>query len=252
MVFAGFYPVESTDYPLLRDALDKLKLNDASLVYEPESSVALGFGFRCGFLGLLHMEIVQERLERAYNLNLLATVPSVEYHILTGSGETVAVDNPAEMPSPDRIVEILEPWMQISIVAPSAYIGTIMDLVTGRRGEYRKMEYIDEGRVLLQYSIPLSEILVDFYDQLKSRTQGYASLDCSLEGMRSGDLVKLDVLVNNSPVDALSLITHKDKAYHQGREPSGPSARMCSPSATAATSPASASCLKSRRKARPA
>ena len=217
MVFAGFFPVESTDYPLLRDALDKLKLNDASLVYEPENSVALGFGFRCGFLGLLHMEIVQERLERDYGLNLLATVPSVEYEVLTTGGETLTVDNPAEMPSPDRIEEIYEPWMQISVVSPTAYIGTIMELVTTRRGEYQKMEYIDEGRVLLQYAIPLSEILVDFYDQLKSRTQGYASLDYALTGMRPGELVKLDVLVNNQPVDALSLITHRDKAQMQGR-----------------------------------
>jgi GTP-binding protein LepA len=217
MVFAGFFPVESTDYPLLRDALDKLKLNDASLVYEPENSVALGFGFRCGFLGLLHMEIVQERLERDYGLNLLATVPSVEYEVLTTGGETLTVDNPAEMPSPDRIEEIYEPWMQISVVSPTAYIGTIMELVTTRRGEYQKMEYIDEGRVLLQYAIPLSEILVDFYDQLKSRTQGYASLDYALTGMRPGELVKLDVLVNNQPVDALSLITHREKAQVQGR-----------------------------------
>jgi GTP-binding protein LepA len=218
MVFAGFFPVESNDYPLLRDALDKLKLNDAALVYEPENSVALGFGFRCGFLGLLHMEIVQERLERDYRLNLLATVPSVEYEVLTTNGEVLTVDNPAQMPSPDRIEEIYEPWMQISVVTPSAYIGTIMDLVTTRRGEYKKMEYIDEGRVLLQYAIPLSEILIDFYDQLKSRTQGYASLDYSLEGTRPGELVKLDVLVNNQPVDALSLITHRDKAQHQGRQ----------------------------------
>jgi GTP-binding protein LepA len=163
------------------------------------------------------MEIVQERLERDYGLNLLATVPSVEYEVLTTGGETLTVDNPAEMPSPDRIEEIYEPWMQISVVSPTAYIGTIMELVTTRRGEYQKMEYIDEGRVLLQYAIPLSEILVDFYDQLKSRTQGYASLDYALTGMRPGELVKLDVLVNNQPVDALSLITHRDKAQVQGR-----------------------------------
>jgi GTP-binding protein LepA len=218
MVFAGFYPVENVHYPLLRDALDKLKLNDAALVYEPESSAALGFGFRCGFLGLLHMEIVQERLERDYDLSLLATVPSVQYEVLLSNGEVVRVDNPAQMPSPDRIEEIHEPWMQISVVAPSQYIGTIMDLVTTRRGEYKKMEYIDEGRVLLQYSVPLSEILVDFYDQLKSRTQGYASLDYAFEAMRPGDLVKLDVMVNNAPVDALSLIMHREKAYYQGRE----------------------------------
>jgi GTP-binding protein LepA len=218
MVFAGFYPVDGADYPLLRDALDKLKLNDAALVYEPEHSAALGFGFRCGFLGLLHMEIVQQRLERNYDLNLLATVPSVEYEVLTTSGEVVPVENPARMPSPDRVAEIREPWMHISIVSPSGSIGTIMDLVTGRRGEFRKLEHIDEGRVLLEYSVPLSEILVDFYDQLKSRTQGYASLDYAFEGLRPGDLVRLDVLVNHQPVDALSLITHRAKAPYQGRE----------------------------------
>jgi GTP-binding protein LepA len=218
MVFAGFYPVENTDYPLLRDALEKLKLNDAALVYEPESSAARGFGFRCGFLGLLHMEIVQERLERDYDLYLLATVPSVQYEVLLTNGDVLRIDNPAQMPTPDRIEDIYEPWMQISVVAPSQYIGTVMDLVTTRRGEYKKMDYIDEGRVLLQYSIPLSEILVDFYDQLKSRTQGYASLDYAFEAMKAGDLVKLDVLVNAQPVDALSLITHRDKAYYQGRE----------------------------------
>ena len=218
MVFAGFYPVENNDYPLLRDALERLKLNDAALAYEPETSAALGFGFRCGFLGLLHMEIVQERLERDYNLNLLATVPSVQYDVLLTNGQVLRVDNPAQMPSPDRIDEIHEPWMQISVVAPSQYIGTVMDLVTTRRGEYKKMEYIDEGRVLLQYTIPLSEILVDFYDQLKSRTQGYASLDYSFQEMKGGDLVKLDVLVNNASVDALSVITHRDKAFYLGRD----------------------------------
>ncbi len=218
MVFAGFYPVDGDDYPLLRDALEKLKLNDAALVFQPEHSAALGFGFRCGFLGLLHLEIVQERLERDYGLNLIATVPSVEYEVLTTGGEVLRVDNPADLPAPDRIGAIYEPWMQISIVTPSSYIGTIMDLVTKRRGEFHKLEYIDEGRVLLQYGIPLSEILVDFYDQLKSRTQGYASLDYTLDGYRAADLVKLDVLVNHSPVDALSLITHREKAYDQGRE----------------------------------
>ena len=210
-------PVESTDFPLLRDALDKLKLNDAALVYLPETSVALGFGFRCGFLGLLHMEIVQERLERGYNLNLLATVPSVEYEVLTTKGETLRVDNPSGLPSPDRIDTISEPWMGIQVVAPKNYIGAIMDLVTARRGEYKKMEYLDEGRVLLQYSVPLAEIIIDFFDQLKSRTQGYASLDYVIEGLRAGPLVRLDVLVNGEPVDALSLIIHRDKAYDHGR-----------------------------------
>ena len=217
MVYAGFFPVESTDFPLLRDALDKLKLNDAALVYQPETSVALGFGFRCGFLGLLHMEIVQERLERDYNLNLLATVPSVEYEVLTTKGEILRVDNPSGLPSPDRIDTISEPWMGIQVVAPKNYIGAIMDLVTARRGEYKKMEYLDEGRVLLQYSVPLAEIIIDFFDQLKSRTQGYASLDYAIEGLRAGPLVRLDVLVNGEPVDALSLIIHRDKAYDHGR-----------------------------------
>ena len=217
MVFAGFYPVENSDFPLLRDALDKLKLNDAALVYQPETSVALGFGFRCGFLGLLHMEIVQERLERDYNLNLLATVPSVEYEVVTTKGEVLRIDNPSGLPPPDRIDEVREPWMHIQIVSPKEYIGAIMELVKARRGEYVKLEYLDETRVLLQYTVPLAEILVDFFDQLKSRTQGYASLDYTMEGLRAGPLVRLDVLVNGEPVDALSLIIHRDKAYDHGR-----------------------------------
>ena len=217
MVYAGFYPVESTDFPLLRDALEKLKLNDAALAYQPETSAALGFGFRCGFLGLLHMEIVQERLERDYDLNLLATVPSVEYEVLTTKGEVLRVDNPSGLPTPDRIDEVREPWMHIQIVSPKDYIGPIMELVKRCRGEYIKMEYLDETRVLLQYSVPLAEILVDFFDQLKSRTQGYASLDYTMEGLRAGPLVRLDVLVNGEPVDALSLIIHRDKAYDHGR-----------------------------------
>lgn len=218
MVFAGLYPVEGSEYGLLRDALEKLRLNDAALVFEPESSIALGFGFRCGFLGLLHMEIVQERLEREYNLNLLTTSPSVEYQITTTDGEELVVDNPAALPDAGRIAEIREPWMKISVVAPSRYIGTIMELVTSRRGEFEKMEYLDAQRVLLTYDVPLSEILVDFYDQLKSRTQGYASLDYVFDDYRPAKLVKLEILVNNQPVDALSLITHADSAYPRGRE----------------------------------
>jgi GTP-binding protein LepA len=216
MVFAGLYPTVSEDFPLMRDALDKLRLNDASLIYEPESSVALGFGFRCGFLGLLHMEIVQERLEREYDLNLIATAPSVEYHVLTKAGEVVIVDNPAQMPDPAVIGEISEPWMTISVYSPKDYIGTIMDLVTTRRGEFEKMEFLDTQRVLLVYRLPLSELIIDFYDHLKSRTRGYASLDYVFDAYRPGELVKLDVLINEEPVDALSLIVHKDTAFAKG------------------------------------
>jgi len=216
MVFAGLYPTSTEDYPLLRDALDKLRLNDASLLYEPESSTALGFGFRCGFLGLLHMEIVQERLEREYDVNLIATAPSVEYQVLTKGGEVVNVDNPAQLPDPANIEEISEPWMKISVYTPKEYIGTIMDLVTTRRGEFDKMEYLDPSRVHLAYRLPLSELIVDFYDLLKSRTRGYASLDYLFDAYRSGDLVKLDVLINEEPVDALSLIVHQDAVYQKG------------------------------------
>ena len=217
MVFAGIYPVEGNEYPLLRDALDRLKLNDASLFFEPETSTALGFGFRCGFLGLLHMEIVQERIEREYNLDILATAPSVEYHVTRTSGEMLEVDNPSEMPDAGEIEKVEEPWMDISIFTPSRYIGTIMDLVTTRRGTFKEMKYIEAERVLLTYSIPLAELITDFYDQLKSRTQGYASLDYTFGGYHEADLVKLDILVNGIPVDALSLIMHRDKAYAQGR-----------------------------------
>src|SRR5213082_2782299 len=217
MVFAGIYPVEGSDYPLLRDALDRLKLNDASLFYEPETSTALGFGFRCGFLGLLHMEIVQERLEREYNLDILATAPSVEYHVTPVNGPMVEVDNPSDFPASGDIEKIEEPWMDISIFTPTRYIGTIMDLVTTRRGTFKEMKYIEAERVLLTYKMPLQELIVDFYDQLKSRTQGYASLDYSFAAYQEADLVKLDILVNGYPVDALSLILHRDKAYVQGR-----------------------------------
>ncbi len=217
MVFAGLYPVDSDDYPILRDALDRLQLNDAALHYEPETSNALGFGFRCGFLGLLHMEIIQERLEREYNLEILATAPSVEYRVTKRNGEVVTVDNPSEMPDFGSIEKIEEPWMDISIFAPSRYIGTIMELVTSRRGTYKDLKYIEADRVLLTYNIPLAELIVDFYDQLKSRTQGYASLDYTMGDYQGSDLVKLDILVNGVPVDALSLIVHRDKAYYQGR-----------------------------------
>ncbi len=227
MVFSGLYPAQANDYGLLRDALDKLKLNDAALIYEPESSVALGFGFRCGFLGLLHMEIVQERLEREYGLNLLATAPSVEYEVTRTDGAEMVIDNPAELPPPNEVDQVREPWMNISVICPDRFIGPVMELVTGRRGDFRRMEYLQhaaaggaggEARVLLEYRIPLSEILVDFYDQLKSHTQGYASLDYSLAGYEPADLVKLDILVNAQPVDALSLIVPREKANVQGRE----------------------------------
>ena len=217
MVYAGIYPVEGNEYPLLRDALDRLKLNDASLFYEPETSTALGFGFRCGFLGLLHMEIVQERIEREYNLDILATAPSVQYHVTRTNGEELEVDNPSEMPDAGEIEKIEEPWMDISIFTPTRYIGTIMDLVTTRRGAFKEMKYIEAERVLLTYNIPLAELITDFYDQLKSRTQGYASLDYTFGGYHEADLVKLDILVNAISVDALSLIMHRDKAYTQGR-----------------------------------
>ncbi|MBF6611736.1 MAG: elongation factor 4 [Chloroflexi bacterium] len=218
MVFAGLFPVESDDYQNLREALDRLHLNDASLIYEPESSVALGFGFRCGFLGLLHMEIIRERLEREYDLSLLMTAPNVEYRVTRTDNEVVVVDNPAEMPSTGNIKTIEEPWMEISVVTPSRYIGPIMELVTTRRGAYKKMDYLDEERVVLGYEIPLGEIIVDFYDQLKSRTQGYASLDYQFSSYREADLVKLDILVNGQSVDALSIITHREKAFYQGRQ----------------------------------
>ncbi|MBE3558510.1 MAG: elongation factor 4 [Ktedonobacteraceae bacterium] len=217
MVFAGLYPVEGNDYPLLRDALDRLKLNDASLFYEPETSNALGFGFRCGFLGLLHMEIIQERLEREYHLDILATAPSVEYLVTKHDGTVVQVDNPSLMPPAGEIEKVEEPWMDISVFTPSRYIGAIMDLVTTRRGIYKDLKYIESDRVLLTYSMPLAELIVDFYDQLKSRTQGYASLDYTFGSYVESDLVKLDILVNGVPVDALSLIVHRDKAYAQGR-----------------------------------
>jgi len=218
MVFAGFYPTEADDYKLLKDALEKLQLNDASLIFEPESSQALGFGFRVGFLGLFHMEIIQERLEREYDLDLLATAPSVEYEIVKTNGETIIIDNPADMPEPTHIESIAEPWMQISIYTPADYIGPIMDTTTRRRGEFIKMEYLDETRVLIEFNLPLSEMIVDYYDRLKSATRGYASLDYHFAGYRPGDLVKLEVLVNSDPVDALSVIVHREQSYPRGQK----------------------------------
>ncbi len=218
LVFAGIYPMRGDDYPLLRDALDKLHLNDASFVYEPESSAALGFGFRCGFLGLLHMEIVQERLEREFDLDLIASAPSVEYRVKTLQRvDELVVDNPAQMPSAGEVEEIREPWVAAQVITPTDYIGPIMELATGRRGEFGNMEYLDPKRVNLHFELPLAELIIDFYDQLKSRSSGYASLDYQYIGYRVGDLVKLDILVNGEPVDALSLIIHRSNAYRQGR-----------------------------------
>jgi GTP-binding protein LepA len=218
MVFAGLYPVDSNAYPELREALEKLKLNDAALSFQPESSAALGFGFRCGFLGLLHMEIVRERLEREYNLDLLITAPSVEYQVLRTDGEIISVANPSEMPDVSKIASIEEPIVLITVISPTRYIGTIMDLVTTRRGSFEAMEYLDPTRVMLKYKMPLAEIVVDFYDLLKSRTQGYATLDYGLAGYQEAELVKLDVLVNQASVDALSLIVHRDFAYQRGKD----------------------------------
>jgi GTP-binding protein LepA len=217
MVFAGLYPVDSEDFPLLRDALEKLQLNDAALVFEPETSQALNYGFRCGFLGLFHMEIVQERLEREYDLDIIATAPGVEYHILTYHEGIVTADSPAGFPDEAEIDEIREPWMRIQIFTPVDYMGSIMDLVTKKRGEYVATEYLDRSRLLLTCDIPLAELIVDFYDWLKSVSRGYASLDYQFLEYRAGDLVKLEMLVNKEPVDALALIVHRDDAYRKGQ-----------------------------------
>ncbi len=217
MVFAGVYPAEADDYNLLRDALEKLQLNDAALSYQPETSQALGFGFRCGFLGLFHMEIIQERLEREYDLDLVFTAPSVEYQVTLLGGEDIVIDSPAELPPPDQIEEIREPWVEILIITPTDYIGTIMDLVTRRRGEFKNQEYLDSRRVQLSYYIPLTEILVDFYNDLKARTRGYASLDYHFHEYRAADMVKLDLLVAGQAVDALSVIVHTDQTYPKGQ-----------------------------------
>jgi GTP-binding protein LepA len=218
LVFAGIYPQRGDDYPLLRDALDKLHLNDAGFAYEPESSAALGFGFRCGFLGMLHMEIVQERLEREFDLQLIASAPSVEYHVrLLHRADALVIDNPAQMPNVGEIEAIDEPWVEAQVLTPTSYIGPLMELTTTRRGEFGNMEYLDPQRVNLHFEMPLGELIIDFYDQLKSRSSGYASLDYAFIGYRPGDLVKLDVLVNGEPVDALSLIVHRSQAYRSGK-----------------------------------
>jgi GTP-binding protein LepA len=218
MVYAGIYPTNNDEYADLRDALDKLQLNDASLVYQPETSQALNFGFRVGFLGLFHMEIIQERLEREYDLDILATAPSVEYQVIQKDGEMIHVDSPALLPDENVISEVLEPWMKIQIYVPQKYIGAIMDLVINKRGTYETTEYLDAARVILHFEIPLSEIIIDFYDKLKSVTQGYASLDYQFIEYRAGDLVKVEVLVNDESVDALAMICHRDDAYHRGQK----------------------------------
>jgi GTP-binding protein LepA len=217
MVFAGVYPTEANQYEELRDALEKLKLNDASLFYEKETSQALGFGFRCGFLGLLHMEIVQERLEREFELDLVTTVPSVEYHVVLTSGERVAIENPSALPDRGKVDEILEPYVKARIVVPAEYIGAVQKLCHERRGEYRGMHYLDPTRVEFSYELPLAEIVLDFYDKLKGSTRGYASLDWEFLDYRPNDLVKLDMMINGDPVDAFSVIIHRDKAYEYGR-----------------------------------
>ena len=218
MVFAGLYPTDSEQYEPLRDALEKLKLNDASLQYEPESSTALGFGFRCGFLGLLHMEIVQERLEREFNLDLISTVPTVEYHVYMTDGSMVPVENPTLLPDPASIDRIEEPFVKARIMAPSDYIGAIMKLGQDRRGVYLGMKYLDQTRVEFDWEFPLGEIVLDFYDKLKSLSRGYASFDYEMGGFVESDLVKLDMLINGDQIDAFSVIIHRDKAYEWGRK----------------------------------
>ncbi len=217
MVFCGLYPVDGDEFAALREALEKLRLNDSSFTYEPETSGALGFGFRCGFLGLLHMEIVRERLEREYGLTLVATAPNVEYHVRSPDGRVTVVDNPSAMPSPNEVESIEEPYTTVTVLTPTGYVGALMELAQSRRGEMRKMEYLSEERVELVYDLPLAEIVTDFFDQLKSRTRGYASLDYEPSGHRASDLAKVDVLLNGVPVDAFSAIVHRDRAYDYGR-----------------------------------
>jgi len=218
MVYSGLYTADGAKYPDLRDALEKLKLNDAALTYEPESSAALGFGFRCGFLGLLHMEIIGERLEREYNLDLILTAPSVIYRVTKSDGEVVYIDNPLNYPDPSIIELAEEPFIKASIICPPDYVGSIMDLCQDRRGEYRELVYLEATRVELHYELPLNEVIYDFFDALKSRSRGYASLDYDFLGYRASNLVRLDILLNAEIVDALSFIVHRDKAYARGRK----------------------------------
>ncbi len=218
MVFSGLYPIDANQYEELKEALSKLKLNDAALLYEPETSIALGFGFRCGFLGLLHMEIVQERLRREYGVDLIATVPSVEYRVLLTNGDVMTVDNPAALPNPTVLERVEEPYVRAHILLPTEYVGNIMKLCQEKRGVYVKMDYVEETRARLEYRLPLAEIVIDFYDRLKSVSRGYASLDYEYDGYEEADLVKMDLLLNGDPVDALSCIVHRGKAYDWGRE----------------------------------
>lgn len=217
MVYCGLYPTDSKDYENLRDALEKLQLNDAALEYEPETSLALGFGFRCGFLGLLHMDVIQERLEREYNLSLITTAPSVSYHVFKTNGEELVVDNPADLPDVTEIEHIEEPYVKATTIVPKDYVGVIMELSQDKRGEYQSMDYLDETRVSVVYHLPLSEIIYDYFDRLKSATKGYASLDYELIGYKTSPMVKMDILLNGEPVDALSIIVHKDRAAIRGR-----------------------------------
>ena len=217
MVYCGLYPTDSKDYENLRDALEKLQLNDAALEYEAETSLALGFGFRCGFLGLLHMDVIQERLEREYNLSLITTAPSVNYKVYKTNGEMLEVDNPAKLPPPTEIDYIEEPYVKATTIVPKDFVGTIMELSQDKRGEYQSMEYLDETRVSVVYHLPLSEIIYDYFDKLKSATKGYASLDYELIGYKQSPMVKMDILLNGDPVDALSIIVHKDRAATRGR-----------------------------------
>ena len=217
MVFCGMFPIDSDQFKDLREALDKLKLNDAALQFEPETSSAMGFGFRCGFLGLLHMEIVQERLEREYNLDLIITAPSVIYRVTTNKGEVIFVDNPATLPSPNEREKMEEPYVKVEMITPEEYVGTLMELSQGRRGVFKDMKYLTQGRTTLTYELPLAEVVTDFFDQMKSRSRGYASMEYQLIGYRENHLVKLDLMINGDPVDSLAMIVHRDKAYSVGR-----------------------------------
>lgn len=217
MVFCGLFPIDADRFPDLREALEKLKLNDAALSYEPETSSAMGFGFRCGFLGLLHMEIVQERLEREYNLDLIITAPSVVYRVTTNKGEVILVDNPSHLPDPQYLEKIEEPYVQVDMITPEEYVGTLMELSQTRRGVFKDMKYLTEKRTTLTYEIPLAEVVTDFFDQMKSRTRGYASMEYQIIGYRENTLVRLDILINGDPVDSLAMIVHRDKAYGVGR-----------------------------------
>jgi len=217
MVFAGIFPINTEDYEQLRDAVAKMKLNDASFSFEPESSVALGFGFRCGFLGLLHMEIIQERLEREFNLELLTSAPGVRYRVLKTDGEVLEIENPQKMPDPAYISSIEEPFLEVTILTTDEFVGSILALAIDRRGQQKKLEYVSSNRVMLVYEMPLNEVILDFFDKLKSISRGYASLDYQFVGYRASDLVKMDILVNGEPLDALSLIVHREKAFARGK-----------------------------------